>query len=142
MILKALAKIRGIAINMLATTALSVLIMCTVGLLQGFELWGVTIPFEMLLVNFLMHMGFFALEKIDFQYSVIKYSIMIVYVLGLIIGFGFLFHWFEVLAVWVFCIVGIAVFVLAIVFDAFKLKRDAEEINSRLNKIKQRSDIE
>lgn len=137
-----LKKIRVMIINILATTALSVLFMCVIGIFQGYMLWGVTIPFEILLVNFLMHLGGFLLEKIDIKFSIIKYFLMLVFVLTLIIGFGFLFNWFEVIAVWVICIVGAAVFLISVVTDALMLKRDADEINNKINKIKQREKAE
>lgn len=140
--MQVLKKLRKLAINILATTALSVLLMCIVGLIQGYKLLGVIIPLEILLVNSLMHIGFFVLDKIHFKYTIIKYAIMLVYVVGLIIGFGFLFNWFDVIAIWVISIVGVLVVIIAIAIDALKLKYDADEINERLNKIKQRESEE
>ena len=129
-----LKDIRAFASNTLATTALSVLIMCLAAAIQGFTLWGVTIPFEMLLVNFLAHAGFFALRRLDLN-PIAAYAVMLVYLTGLLIGFGFLFGWFRTVAIWVICLVGFLVFLAAIAIDVWKVNRDAATINEKLKRL-------
>jgi len=139
---KVLKIIRSIIINTLATTALTIILMCLVAVFQGFTLWGVTVPFEILLVNFLMHLGFVFIRKIDFKNQIILYSIIAVYLLGLIIGFGFLFNWFHVNAIWVICLIGLAVFILAIFIDILNVNREVVKINEKLKEIRKKDKIE
>lgn len=133
-----LKNIRSIATNILATTALTVLIMCLAGVIQGYTLWGVTVPFEMLLVNFLMHLGFFFIDKIEFKNRTINYAIMLLCLIGIIIGFGILFNWFHANEIWIICLVGVLVFIFAIVIDVIKINRDAAEINEKLKKLREK----
>jgi FtsH-binding integral membrane protein len=130
--------IRTIVINTLATFALSILIMCLAGVIRGYTLWGVGVPFEMLLVNALVHVGIFVLEKIDLKYRAVHYVIIFIYSIGLIIGFGFLFGWFEAFHIWIVCVAGLVVLALSILIDVLKIKRDAAEINEKLAKLRER----
>lgn len=130
---------RILTINTLATTALTVLLMCFTAIIQNYTLWGVFVPFEMLLVNFLMHIGFFFIDKIEIKYRILNYALMFAFLTGIIIGFGFLFDWFHASAIWIVCIVGATVFLLAIVIDIVKIRWDAAEINEKLKKIQEKN---
>lgn len=138
--------LRLIVINSLATTALSIIIMCLVAVIKGFTLWGATVPFEMLLLNLLIHIGIFALEIIDVKYRILHYAIIFLYSIGLTIGFGFLFGWFRTFQIWIICLVTTIVLALAIVIDVLKINRDVSEINKKLaeiaNKRKSEEDTE
>ena len=130
--------IKRFSVNTLATTALSIFLMCIVALIKDFTLMGLTVPFEILLVNILAHSGFIILERIDMKQKIINYTVMLVYLTGIIVGFGFIFDWFSVNEIWIVCTVGAVVFVFAIVMDIIKINRDAKEINASLNKLRKR----
>lgn len=130
--------IKQVIVNVLATTALSIFLMCIVAIIRGFSLMGIVVPFEILLVNLLAHIGFIILEKINMRYKAINYLIMLIYLIGIIVGFGYLFKWFVVNEIWVVCIVGIAVFIFALIIDIIRINRDASKINSSLQELRKR----
>lgn len=130
--------LKRIAVNVLATTALSIFLMCLVAIIRGFTLMGVFVPFEILLVNLLAHIGFILLDKIDMRYKILNYTVMLIYLIGIIVGFGFLFKWFVVNEIWVVCLVGVVVFSIALVVDLVRINRDASEINSNLQELRKR----
>lgn len=130
--------IKRIAVNALATTALSIFLMCLVAIIKDFTLMGIVVPFEILLVNLLAHIGFILLDKINMRYKILNYIAMLVYLIGIIIGFGFLFKWFIVNEIWIVCVVGVAVFIIALVIDIVKINRDASKINSSLQELRKR----
>lgn len=130
--------IKRIAVNALATTALSIFLMCLVAIIKDFTLMGIVVPFEILLVNLLAHIGFILLDKINMRYKILNYIVMLVYLIGIIIGFGFLFKWFVVNEIWIVCVVGVAVFIIAFIIDIVKINRDASEINSSLKELRKR----
>lgn len=130
--------IRKLTVNTLATTALSIFLMCIVAAIQKFSLMGIKVPFEILLVNFLAHIGFLLFDLIDMRVRIFNYLVMLVYTLGIIIGFGFLFGWFTVNAIWIVCVVGVAVFGIAVAIDAIKINRDAATINDKLKRLRER----
>ena len=132
--------IKRLIVNTLATTALSIFLMCVVAYIKGFTLMELVVPFEILLVNLLAHIGFVLLDKVNMKYKILNYCVMLVYLIGIIIGFGFLFDWFEVNEIWIVCVVGVAVFIVAIVTDIVKINRDASEINSHLQELRKRKD--
>lgn len=134
--------IKRIAVNALATTALSIFLMCLVAIIKDFSLMGIVVPFEILLVNLLAHIGFILLDKINMRYKILNYIIMLVYLIGIIIGFGFLFKWFVVNEIWIVCVVGVAVFIIALLIDIVKINRDASEINSSLQELRKRKNQE
>lgn len=130
--------IKRLLINTLATTALSIFLMCIVAIIKGFTLMTLVVPFQILLVNFLAHIGFVLFDKINMKYKIINYAVMLVYLIGIILGFGFLFEWFAVNEIWIVCVVGVIVFVIAIVMDIIKISRDAKEINASLDELRKR----
>lgn len=130
--------IKKITVNVLATTALSIFLMCLVAIIKGFTLMGIFVPFEILLVNLLAHFGFLLFDKINLKYRLLNYIGMLVYLIGIIVGFGYLFKWFVVNEIWVVCVVGVAVFIVALVIDLIKISRDASEINSSLQELQKR----
>ncbi len=130
--------IKKVTVNVLATTALSIFLMSLVAVVKGFTLMGIVVPFEILLVNLLAHIGFILFDKINIKYKFFNYMIMIIYLVGIIIGFGYLFKWFVVNEIWVVCVVGVAVFIIALVIDIIKINRDASEINSKLQELRKR----
>lgn len=130
--------IKKVTVNVLATTALSIFLMSLVAVVKGFTLMGIVVPFEILLVNLLAHIGFILFDKINIKYKFFNYMIMLIYLVGIIIGFGYLFKWFVVNEIWVVCVVGVAVFIIALVIDIIKINRDASEINSKLQELRKR----
>lgn len=130
--------IKQVIVNVLATTALSIFLMCIVAIIRGFSLMGIVVPFEILLVNLLAHIGFIILEKINMRYKAINYLIMLIYLIGIIVGFGYLFKWFVVNEIWVVCIVGVAVFIFALIIDIIRINRDASKINLSLQELRKR----
>lgn len=93
-------------------------------------------PFQILLVNFLAHIVIILFDKINIKYRIFNYVAMLVFVIGITIGFGYLFDWFAVNEIWIVCIVGIVVFIVALIIDIVKLNQDAKEINSDLEKLR------
>ncbi len=130
--------IKRLLINTLATTALSIFLMCIVAIIKGFTLMTLVAPFQILLVNSLAHIGFILFDKINMKYKIINYTVMLVYLIGIVLGFGFLFDWFAVNEIWIVCVVGVIVFVLAITMDIIKINRDAKEINASLDELRKR----
>ncbi len=112
--------IKRFIVNVLATTALSIFLMCLVAIIRDFTLMGIFVPFEILLVNLLAHIGFVIFDKINMKYKILNYIVMLIYLVGIIVGFGYLFKWFVVNEIWVVCVVGVAVFIIALVIDIIK----------------------
>ncbi len=134
--------IKQLIANTLATTALSILLLCIVALIKNATSMGIAVPFEILLVNFLAHIGCILFDKIDMKYRVFNYLIMLVFLLGILVGFCFLFNWFEANETWIVCVIGLIVFLIAFVVDLIKIKHDANEINSYLTELRNKHNEE
>ena len=115
--------IKKLIINTFATTTMSIVLTSVASLIAGGLYMGFTVPLEILLANFLAHIGFILINKID-------------------IGFCFLFNWCEVDELWIICLIVVIVFVVAFVIDIIKIKQDADEINENLEKLRKRKDKE
>ena len=134
--------IKKLIINTFATTTMSIVLTSVASLIAGGLYMGFTVPLEILLANFLAHIGFILINKIDMKYSILNYIVMLVYSLGIVIGFCFLFNWCEVDELWIICLIVIIVFVVAFVIDIIKIKQDADEINKNLEKLRKQKDKE
>ena len=88
------------------------------------------------------HIGFIVFNKIDMKYKILNYIVMLVYSLGIVIGFCFLFNWCGISELWIICLIVIIVFIVAFVIDIIKIKQDADEINENLEKLRKRKDKE
>ncbi|MBD5100722.1 MAG: hypothetical protein HDT29_05620 [Clostridiales bacterium] len=134
--------IKQLIVNTLATTTMSIVLTSLVSLIAGGKYMGFTVPLEILLANFLVHIGFILINKIDMKYNILNYIVMLIYSLGIVIGFCFLFNWCEIGELWIICLIVIIVFIVAFVIDLIKIKQDADEINASLNEIRKRKDNE
>ncbi len=134
--------IKQLTINTFATTALSIVLTSVASLIAGGTNMGFAVPLEILLANFLAHIGFILLNKIDMKYKIFNYISMLAFSLGIVIGFCFLFNWCKVDELWIICLIVIIVFIVAFVIDLIKIKQDADEINASLNEIRKRKDNE
>lgn len=134
--------IKKLIINTFATTTMSIVLTSVASLIAGGTYMGFTVSLEILLANFLAHIGFILINKIDMKYSILNYIVMLVYSLGIVIGLCFLFNWCEVDELWIICLIVIIVFIVAFVIDIIKIKQDADEINENLEKLRKRKDKE
>ncbi len=134
--------IKQLTINTFATTALSIVLTSVASLIACGTYMGFAVPLEILLANFLAHIGFILLNKIDMKYKIFNYISMLAFSLGIVIGFCFLFNWCKVDELWIICLIVIIVFIVAFVIDLIKIKQDADEINASLNEIRKRKDNE
>lgn len=134
--------IKQLIINTFTTTTMSIVLTSVVSLIAGGTYMGFAVPLEILLANFLAHIGFVLLNKIDMKYKIFNYFAMLAFSLGIVIGFCFLFNWCEVGELWIICLIVIVVFIVAFVIDLIKIKQDADEINTSLNEIRKRKDNE
>lgn len=132
--------IKQLIINTFATTTMSIVLTSVVSLIAGGTYMGFFVPLEILLANFLAHIGFVLLNKIDMKYKIFNYFAMLVFSLGIVIGFCFLFNWCNVDELWIIFLIVIIVFIVAFVIDLIKIKQDADEINASLNEIRKRKD--
>lgn len=132
--------IKQLIINTFATTTMSIVLTSVVSLIAGGTYMGFFVPLEILLANFLAHIGFVLLNKIDMKYKIFNYFTMLVFSLGIVIGFCFLFNWCNVDELWIIFLIVIIVFIVAFVIDLIKIKQDADEINASLNEIRKRKD--
>ena len=134
--------IKQLLVNTFATTTMSIVLTSVASLIAGGAYMVFTVPLEILLANFLAHIGFILFNKIDMKYKILNYIVMLLYSLGIVIGFCFLFNWCEVGELWIICLIVIIVFIVAFVIDLIKIKQDADEINASLNEIRKRKDNE
>lgn len=134
--------IKKLIINTFATTTMSIVLTSVASLIAGGLYMGFTVPLEILLANFLAHIGFILINKIDMKYQILNYLVMLIYSLAIVIGFSFLFNWCEVDELWIICLIVVIVFIVAFVIDIIKIKQDADEINENLEKLRKRKDKE
>ncbi len=68
--------IKQLIINTLATTTMSIVLTSVASLFAGGTYMGFTVPLEILLANFLAHIGFIVFNKIDMKYKILNYIVM------------------------------------------------------------------
>lgn len=132
--------LKRLTVNTLTTTALSILLVCFIQFLFGARLWGVTVPFEMLLANFLLHIGFYLIQRFDFKYYLLKHILQLLFLMCLLTGIGFLFNWYEGTPLWIVCLSGALVYAAAAVIDVISVKKQVDEINGILLELRKNDD--
>lgn len=70
--------IKKLIINTFATTTMSIVLTSVSSLIAGGLYMGFTVPLEILLANFLAHIGFILINKIDMKYQILNYLVILV----------------------------------------------------------------
>lgn len=88
--------------------------------------------------NTVITLGLFLTHKLEFRYAVLEFLLDLGFMTAVIVAAGTVFHWYPGMPVWVPLVIVLAVYLLFYVLDIVRVRRDIKEINTLLQKLKEK----
>ena len=122
------------AVNALATTGLSLLLLSVIALMFHAKFLGISAVFETFAANVFIHIGLFFTHKIEFKYAVAESILDVIFIIVVLMICGAVFGWFSSTPIWVLIIMAVVIYLLSIALNLFCMQQEANEINALLQK--------
>lgn len=131
------------AVNALATTGLSLLLLSVIALMFHAKFLGISAVFETFAANVFIHIGRFFTHKIEFKYAVAEPILDVIFIIVVLIICGAVFSWFASTPIWALVVMAVVIYLLSIALNLFRMQQEANEINALLRKRnkKNRTDV-
>lgn len=126
---------RKIVVNILATTALTLIILGIFGTAMGGSVLFLNTIFQSLAANILIHVGLKAVRLIESRFILVDLLIEIGYVLLVLIPFGFVFDWYNSTPLWLVLLMGVGIYLIGSAINIIKINKDIEDINAELSNL-------
>lgn len=129
----------------MATTAISLLILTTIGTAMGGCALFFSTIFQALGANIIIHAGLFVIGRIESNSILIETILDIGFVTVVVLLFGVVFNWYASLPIWILITMSVAVYFSSVSMKIFRANKEIDEINHLLqlrNKRKEGQEIE
>ena len=120
--------------NIFATTGISLILLSFIALFFQAKCIYLETVFQVLGVNIVIHLGLFALGKLELKYVIIEMFLHIALIIIMLVAFGSIFNWFTSTPIWILIIIGFVIYIISAVLNLFYMKREAQEINALIKK--------
>lgn len=126
------------AINVLTTTGLSLVLLSGIALFFQAECIFLQTVFQIFGVNIVFHAGFLLTGKLEMRWPFAELFLNIAMIILLLLFFGSLFDWFSSTPVWILIPMGLVIYLISAVLQLFRMRQDAQEINTLIRERKER----
>lgn len=124
---------RGI-VNVLCTTAVTLLVLAVFGAMFGARFLFISSVFQSLLVNLVIHAGLIVTKKFESSYAVLEYMLDIGYTVAVVLTAGAAFHWYASTPAWVLAAISVIVYCAGLWIGTLRTRREIKEINELLHR--------
>ncbi len=122
------------AVNVLATTGISLLILSIVALCYNAGCLYIRTVFEALGANLAIHLCLLLLHQFELKYPILEMALEVLIVIAISIVLGAVFRWFTSIHLWVLIIMGAVIYVVSLILNAMTMKQEAQKINTLIKK--------
>ncbi len=120
--------------NMLATTGIALIVLATVAAINGGTRLFVGSVFQTLGASIVIHMGLIVTRKFEIPYAALETTLDIAWTLLVLVVAGAIFGWYASTPVWMLVIMGVIVYLFALLLEMVRVREDVDEINKLLQK--------
>jgi hypothetical protein len=124
--------VKKTAVNILATTAITLIVLSIVALIMNADCLYLHTVIECFAANLLIHAGLFFVRRIESHYLILDLTFEMVYILLVLIIFGFIFGWYSSTPLWMVVCIGAVVYFISVVISVTNTNKALEDINSKL----------
>ena len=124
--------------NYLALNGVTLILLTIIASTYQGSLLCLSTIYEVFGVNLVIMIGFKLLEHFECNYYLLEVGMKVSFMLGLLMGAGVLFHWYDSLPIGILIGMGIAVYILASLVGIWYIQKDIEWINEKLKNDKNR----
>lgn len=127
---------KKISINILCSTAITLLILATLGVVSGAQFLLINSVFQSFIVNIVIHIGLLFTHKFESSYAILEYMLDIGYMEAVVIIFGAIFNWYDSTPIWVLAIMTTIIYIVVVFLNMVQIREEVEKINELLQKRK------
>ncbi len=127
---------KKISVNILCSTAITLLILAILGAVSGAQFLLINSVFQSFLVNIVIHIGLLFTHSFESNYAILEFMLNISYMEVVVIIFGAIFNWYGSTPIWVLAIMVTIIYIVAVFLNMVQMRQEVEEINELLQKRK------
>ena len=125
---------KKISVNILCSTAITLLILAILGAVSGAQFLLINSVFQSFIVNIVIHIGLLFTHRFESSYAILEFMLDIGYMEVIVIIFGAIFNWYGSTPIWVLVIMTIIIYIVGIFLNMVQMRQEVEEINELLQK--------
>jgi len=95
---------------------------------------------EIIGTNIVIAIGLFLTQKIELRYAIFEFLLDIGFMMAVIILSWIIFKWYSGIPVWIPLAIVIVIYILFYLLDIVRVRRDVNEINKLLQKLREKED--
>ena len=115
-------------VNILATTGISLLLLSVVALFFHASCIYLETVFQAFCINIITHIGIMIIQKIKLRNIFTEMVLEILFIVGELLVFGRLFHWFTSLSFLLLVFMGVVIYIISYFLNLLQMKQEAIEI--------------
>lgn len=127
---------KKISINILCSTAITLLILAILGVVSGAQFLLINSVFQSFIVNIVIHIGLLFTHRFESSYAILEFMLDIGYMEVVVIIFGAIFNWYGSTPIWVLVIMTTIIYIVGVFLNMVQMRQEVEEINKLLQKRK------
>lgn len=116
-------------VNILATTAISLLLLSVVALFFRASCIYLETVFQTFAVNVIAHLGIMFLKKMEIKNIFVETLLEIIFIICVLLVSGRLFQWFKSLSFFLLSCMGLVIYLISLFLNLLQMKQEAKEIN-------------
>lgn len=125
---------KKISVNILSSTAITLLILAVVGTISGARCLFINSVFQSFFVNIVIHTGLLFTRRFESRYAILELTLDISYIEAVAIIFGAVFNWYRSVPISVLSIITAIIYIVEVFMNVVHTRRKVEEINELLRK--------
>lgn len=127
---------KKISVNILCSTATTLLILAILGAISGAQFLLINSVFQSFLVNIVIHIGLLFTCRLESSYAILEFMLDISYMEVVVIIFGAIFNWYGSTPIWVLAIMTTIIYIIGVFLNMVQMRQEVKEINKLLQKQK------
>lgn len=127
---------KKIFVNILCSTAITLLILAVLGVVSGAQFLLINSVFQSFIVNIVVHIGLPFTHRFESSYAILEFMLDIAYMEIVVIIFGAIFNWYGSTPIWVLAIMTTIIYIVVVFLNMVQMRQEVEEINELLQKRK------
>ena len=125
---------KKISVNILCSTAITLLILAVLGAVSGARFLLINSVFQSFMVNIVIHTGLLFTRRFECSYALLEFMLDIGYMEAVVIIFGAIFNWYGSTPIWVLAVMTAVIYVAGVFLNMVQMRQKVKEINQLLQK--------
>lgn len=127
---------KKISVNILCSTAITLLILTILGAISGARFLLINSVFQSFIVNIVIHIGLLFTHRFESSYAILEFMLDIGYMEAVVIILGAAFNWYGSTPIGILAIMTIIIYIVGVFLNLVQMRQEIEEINDLLRKQK------